>query len=126
MRVLFATIGSLGDLHPVIAFALGLRARGHEVAIATSESYRARIAALGLAFHPLRPDLLTEGEHIVAEIMDGARGSEKLMRERMFPAVRAMHADLLPLVARADLLIASELVSAAPILAATHGTRWVS
>jgi rhamnosyltransferase subunit B len=125
-RILFATIGSLGDLHPVIAFALGLRTRGHEVAIATSESYREKIAALGLGFHAMRPDLLAEGEHIVAEIMDGARGSERLMRERMFPAVRAMHADLLPLAADADLLIASELVAAAPILAASRGVRWVS
>src|SRR3954471_12352925 len=117
-RVVFATIGSLGDLHPTLAFALGLKARGHQVEIATSESYREKIRALGLGFHPLRPDLLSEGEHIVAEIMDGARGSERLMKERIFPAVRQMHADLTPVVTGADLLIASELVTAASILAA--------
>ena len=125
-RVVLATYGSLGDLHPVIALGRGLQARGHAVTIATSEMYRAKIDALGLGFHPLRPDLLAQGEHIIAEIMDGPRGSERLMRTHLFPAVREMHADLLPLVDATDLLVASELVFPAPILAATHGLRWAS
>ena len=125
-RIVLATIGSLGDLHPVLALALELRRRGHEPSIATSENYRDKIATLGFAFHPLRPDLLAEGEHIIAAIMDGPRGSEYLVRERMFPAVRAMHEDLARAIAGADLLIASELVFAAPILAETHGIPWVS
>ena len=125
-RIVLATFGSLGDLHPVIALALELRRRGHDPVVATSENYRGKIAALGLAFHALRPDLLAGGEHIIAEIMDGHRGSERLMRERMFPAVRAMHADLALAIASADLLVASELVFAASILAATHGIPWVS
>lgn len=125
-RIVLATIGSLGDLHPALALAQGLHARGHRVELVTSEMYRARIEVLGLGFHPLRPDLLAQGEHIVAGIMDGPRGSEKLMREHLFPAVRQMHADLAPVAAGADLLIASELVFPAAILAATTPVRWVS
>lgn len=125
-RIVLATYGSLGDLHPVIALAFGLRERGHDIVIATSEMYRAKVDALGFAFHPLRPDLLAQGEHVVAEIMDGHRGTERLMRKHLFPAVRNMHADLAPLVANADLLLASELVFPAPIFAATHGVRWAS
>lgn len=125
-RILIATYGSLGDLHPAIALARGLQARGHQVQVATSGMYRARITALGLDFHALRPDLLAQGEHIIADIMDGPRGSERLMRQHLFPAVRNMHADLLPIVTEADLLVASELVFPAPILAATQGVRWVS
>jgi rhamnosyltransferase subunit B len=125
-RIVLATFGSLGDLHPVIALALELQRRRHDVLVATSENYREKIGRLGLAFQPLRPDLLAEGEHIVAEIMDGPRGTERLMKNRMFPAVRAMYADLLPLVKDADLLVASELVYAAPILAATQDTRWAT
>lgn len=125
-RILIATYGSLGDLHPAIALARGLQARGHEVELATSEMYRAKILALGLGFHALRPDLLAQGEHIIADIMDGPRGSERLMRKYLFPAVRSMHADLLPLIGRIDLLVTSELVFPAPIFAATHGVPWVS
>jgi UDP:flavonoid glycosyltransferase YjiC (YdhE family) len=125
-RLVLATFGSLGDLHPVIALALELKRRGHGVLVATSENYRAKLAALDLEFRPLRPDLLAGGEHVIAEIMDGARGTERLMKEGMFPAIRDMHADLRPLTQDADLLVASELVYAAPILAATDGVKWVT
>jgi hypothetical protein len=39
-RIDLTTFGSLGDLHPYIAVALGLQARGHEAVIATSAAYR--------------------------------------------------------------------------------------
>jgi hypothetical protein len=35
-RIVLTTFGSLGDLHPYIAVALGLKTRGHEAVIATS------------------------------------------------------------------------------------------
>jgi UDP:flavonoid glycosyltransferase YjiC (YdhE family) len=58
--------------------------------------------------------------------MDGTRGSEYLLRELMLPAVRAMHADLARSTAGADVLVTSELVYAAPLLAEQTGLRWVS
>ena len=125
-RVVFATIGSLGDLHPVLALALELRRRGHRVEIATSEFYREKISALGLGFHPLRPEMKVVDEALVRRIMDGRRGSAYLLRDLIFPAVRAMHADLARAVAGADLLVASELIYAAPILAETTSVPWVS
>ena len=39
-RVVVTTFGSLGDLHPYLALALGLRARGHDVVVATGKCYR--------------------------------------------------------------------------------------
>lgn len=35
-RIVIATIGSLGDLHPAMALALELQARGHQIILATS------------------------------------------------------------------------------------------
>jgi len=125
-RIILATLGSLGDLHPIIALALELRRRGHEAVVATSECYREKIHGLDLDFHPLRPDLLTSDATLIAEVMDGPRGSERLFRKHLFPVVRAMYADLVTAVAGADLLIASELVFAAPIVAAKHAIPWVS
>jgi hypothetical protein len=55
-RIVLTTFGSLGDLHPYIAVALGLRARGHEAVLATSACYRQKVEASGLGFRPLRPD----------------------------------------------------------------------
>jgi hypothetical protein len=55
-RIVLTTFGSLGDLHPYIAVALGLKARGHEAVLATSGYYRQKVEALGLGFRAVRPD----------------------------------------------------------------------
>jgi UDP:flavonoid glycosyltransferase YjiC (YdhE family) len=54
-RIVLTTFGSLGDLHPYIAVALGLKARGHEAVIATSGYYRQKVETLGLGFRAVRP-----------------------------------------------------------------------
>ena len=125
-RIVLATFGSLGDLHPVLALAQELRQRGHAATIATSELYREKISALGFGFAALRPEISVMDEALVQRIMDGSRGTEVLLRELIIPAVREMHADLARVTAGADLLVTSELVYAAPLLAEQTGLRWVS
>jgi UDP:flavonoid glycosyltransferase YjiC (YdhE family) len=53
--VVLATWGSYGDVHPFIAVALALKARGLHPVIATTSHYRRKIEDEGLAFHPVRP-----------------------------------------------------------------------
>lgn len=50
-RIILATAGSLGDLHPFLALGKALRARGATVEIATSVEYRPKVEAEGLIFH---------------------------------------------------------------------------
>ena len=54
-RIVLTVFGSLGDLHPYVAIALGLQSRGHEVVIATTCHYQERIEARGIGFHAVRP-----------------------------------------------------------------------
>ncbi|HVS51918.1 MAG TPA: nucleotide disphospho-sugar-binding domain-containing protein [Opitutaceae bacterium] len=124
-RVVIATFGSLGDLHPAIALAYGLQARGHQAEIATSEPYRAKIAALGLPFHAVRPDLSLSNRELAKRVMNGWRSSKVLMREFVFPFVRETFEDLDRACAGADLLVASELAYVAPIVAARQRMPWV-
>ncbi len=56
-RVVLATAGSLGDLHPFLALGRALRAAGFQAEIATSAEYRAKIEAEGLTFHEVGPSL---------------------------------------------------------------------
>ena len=50
-KIILTTFGSYGDIHPYMALALELQARGHHPVIATSELYREKMqtAVSGLA-----------------------------------------------------------------------------
>ena len=89
-RFVLTTFGSLGDLHPTIAIALGLKGRGHEAIVATSENYRQPIEALGLGFRPLRPDWPQPIDEaaFVRRFMDVRHGPRRLICEYMMPEVR--------------------------------------
>jgi UDP:flavonoid glycosyltransferase YjiC (YdhE family) len=131
-RILMATISSLGDLHPLIAIGLELRARGHNVRFCSSETYRAKMESLGFGFDSLRPDATPENDaaaHLVREIMDPKKGAERLVRQFMMPQVCGMYADLLRAVTGPppmDLLVSGELVYPAPLIAEKFGLRWAS
>ena len=127
MRVLLATFGSLGDLHPIIALGLELQRRGHAAAIVTSEYHRERIARTGLGFHPAAPDLRPDDKALIRATMDEARGPEEVVRFmlRALPDTyrdyeRAADAD------GADLIVTSDLAYAGPILAQKTGLAWAS
>ena len=95
-RIVFTAVGSLGDLHPYLAIGLGLKSRGHEVVVATSECYRPRVLALGLEFRSLRPDSKAVGDpQIMRQFMDLRRGTERVIREWILPALREAYEDTL-------------------------------
>ncbi len=125
-RILFATIGSLGDLHPCIALGLELRERGHQVSIAAVEYYRAKIQQLGFTFHSIRPDWQPNDYELIRQCEDLRTGPEVLFRKLVLPHLRGTYEDLLPAAAASDLMIAGELVFAAPLVAEKLGLRWVS
>lgn len=125
-RIVLATYGSLGDLHPLIAVGLELRERGHEVVFATNLSHGERIAKLGFEFHSIRPHISPEDPEAVAYLMDLKRGPERMLRELLFPSLRDMYADLLAACQGADLLVSSELLYAAPLVAEKTGIVWAS
>lgn len=50
---LLSALGSAGDVHPFIAVAQGLRARGHSVQILASPHFEARVRRAGVSFAPL-------------------------------------------------------------------------
>ena len=56
LRVLILTLGSRGDVQPYAALAGALKARGHDVAIATSRGFEALIEAGGARAVPLSVD----------------------------------------------------------------------
>jgi UDP:flavonoid glycosyltransferase YjiC (YdhE family) len=127
-RIVLTTFGSLGDLHPCIAVALGLKARGHEAVIATSGYYRQKVEALGLGFRAVRPDHpdLDADPGLVRRLMDRRQGSECVIRELMMPVLRQSYEDTLAAAEGADLLVSHMLTFTTPLVAEKRGIPWAS
>jgi rhamnosyltransferase subunit B len=53
LNVLLPTIGSAGDVHPVIALGVALQARGHRATVLTNPLFQELIEAQGLNFLPI-------------------------------------------------------------------------
>jgi len=124
-RVLFATLGSFGDLYPFLAVGRGLRARGHRVAVATHAAYRGRVEEAGLDFREMRPDRPRSAEALAAW-MDRRNGPAFVFRDYLAPAIRDSYEDLSAAAGEADVLVSQTLALAAPLLAEKTGVPWVS
>ncbi len=125
-RIVIATIGSLGDLHPCLALGRVLSERGHKVTIATTPYYRSKVESSGLSFHSMRPDWDPADARMIRSCENLQRGLEVLYRQIVLPELEHTYADLLSVAAGADLLIAGELVYAAPLVAEKLCLPWVS
>jgi rhamnosyltransferase subunit B len=123
-HIVLTTIGSLGDLHPMIALALELQRRGHLTTIVTTEFYRSKIEELGLAFAPMRPDMSPENPELMRHIMDLKKGPEFIIRQLFMPRLREMYDDLAAVAREADFIVSGELGFATQILAEQHNLRW--
>jgi rhamnosyltransferase subunit B len=126
MKIVLATFGSLGDLHPMLALGRELRGRGHAITVAAMEFYRERIEANGFEFAPMRPHFDVEDRALAAELMQMKKGPEKLIREIIFPELRGMFDDLMRAVEGADLLVTGEVVYAAKSIVEKTGIKWIS
>jgi sterol 3beta-glucosyltransferase len=75
VRVAIHTLGTRGDVQPYLAFALGLKAAGHEVLIAAPSQFEAFIGSRGIKFAHLPGEFLTLMETPEAKAaMSGSAG----------------------------------------------------
>jgi UDP:flavonoid glycosyltransferase YjiC (YdhE family) len=116
----------LGDLHPCLALALELQRLGHRVTVASTGFYRSKVEELGIGFVPLRPDWDPNAQELIRQCEDLKSGPEVLFRRLVLPHLRDTYDDLLAAAAGADLMVAGELVYAAPLVAEKLGLRWAS
>ena len=129
MRIVLSNIGTFGDINPLIAIALELKRRGHVPVMAVPAVFGPKILPLGLEFHAVRPDIDPENTLMAEMIYDVRKGTERGLREFLFPALRQTYDDLLDAAtrpARADLLVLGELNYAGPIVAEITGIPWAS
>jgi UDP:flavonoid glycosyltransferase YjiC (YdhE family) len=129
LRIVLSNIGTFGDINPLIAIALELKRRGHAPVMAVPAVFEPKIAPLGLEFHAVRPDIDPEDTHQAEMIYDVRKGTERGLREFLFPVLRQTYDDLLDAATkpeRADLLLLGELNYAGPLVAEVTGIKWAS
>jgi UDP:flavonoid glycosyltransferase YjiC (YdhE family) len=129
LRVILSNIGTFGDINPLIAIALELKRRGHVPVMAVPAVFEPKIRPLGLEFHAVRPDIDPTNTVLVAMIYDVNKGTERGLREFLFPVLRQTYDDLLDAATkpeRADLLLLGELNYAGPLVAEVTGIKWAS
>lgn len=129
MRIVLSNIGTYGDIHPLIAIALELKRRGHAPVMALPAVYEQKIKPLGLEFHAIRPDIDPKNTLLVEMVYDVKQGTERGLREFLFPVLRQTYDDLLHAATqpkRADLLLIGELNYAGPLVAEKTGIPWAS
>src|SRR5689334_13404597 len=62
MRVLLSTIGSRGDVQPLVALGLELKALGQEVRLCVPPDFREWIEGLGMPVTPIGPEVRSTGK----------------------------------------------------------------
>jgi len=127
-KIVFATFGSLGDLHPYVAVSRELARRGHRPLIATFEEFRENVEAAGVGFAPVRPSMAGFGDKtaVMEKLIDPWRGPELMIRGMFMPHLRESYEDLARACRGADLLVTHPLALAGPLLAQKEGLRWAS
>jgi len=130
-KIILSTYGSFGDVHPYIALALELKARGHHPVIATSEIYREKTDAVGLELHAVRPvmpsyDQPEEVSRMLETLMDARTGTEEVLNTMILPHLRDTYEDLRAAVEGADLFVTHPFTFPGPLIVEQTGVRWVS
>lgn len=128
MRILLATVGSLGDLHPYIAVARALRERGAQPVLASVPEYRADVEREGIGFAPVGPGFAPFGDYqkLLEKIFDVHRGTGFIIREIVMPNLRRAYDDLSKAAEGADLLVSHPLTVTLPLVAEKRGLPWAA
>jgi len=129
MRIVFSTFGTFGDVNPLIALSLELKRRGHTPVLAIPAMFREKVEPLGIEFAAVRPDQDPHDKRMIEMVWDIKKGTERGLREFLFPAIRDSYRDLLAAITSnggADLLVTGELAYAGPIVAEKTGIPWAS
>ena len=91
LDVLLPTIGSAGDVHPVVALGLGLTKRGHRATVLTNPFFQELIEAQSLGFLPVGTREDAQATIAGPDLWHPRKGFEVVARRAMLPAMAAIY-----------------------------------
>jgi UDP:flavonoid glycosyltransferase YjiC (YdhE family) len=128
-KIILATVGSLGDLHPFLALARSLQRRGFEPVIASYAEYREKVETAGVRFYPIRPSIADLERDLgvdKAELVRRAIADQRyLFRKLVFPYLSMSYEDMTVAVDGAGLVLASSLAFTARFAAQKQSVPWI-
>lgn len=129
-KIVLTTVGTLGDLHPFLALAQGLQARGFRVVLGCPEDHVAKARAAGVEAVAILPgfdEICSRMGCDKAEAASRIMGDQRQMLEQMIlPALPDCAAKIDEISQGAAAIITSPFVLAAPIIAERKGLPLVA
>jgi vancomycin aglycone glucosyltransferase len=122
MRVLLSTIGSRGDVQPLVALALRLKAVGQGVRVCAPPDFRDWFDGLGIPFTPVGPELSSTGKASPST----APPTPEQRRQMVEASVAAQFEAVTAAAQGCDVIVAAGyLVVAARTVAEQMGIRYI-
>ena len=122
MRILLSTIGSRGDVQPLVALGLQLKELGQDVHLCVPPDFREWIEGLGLTVTPIGPELRSTGKSNPM----AARPTPEQIRQMMEGTVAAQFETITAAAQGCDILVgATALQIAAPSIAEKLGIPYI-
>lgn len=90
LRVLLPTLGSAGDIHPMIALGLALQNRGHSVTVIASPVFQPTIENVGLKFLPVGTLEQAHALHTDPDAFNVWKGFNVVAKRLIVPALAEM------------------------------------
>jgi len=109
-RIIFATLGSSGDVRPVLAVALVARGYGHDVAIATTRGYQPVIEERGVSYLEFGVDEFFINPETRAALLDRKTGFSLWMSLFNLDRIEEMYSVLEHHCAGADIIVSTPFV----------------
>jgi len=126
MRVLLSTIGSRGDVQPLVALAAELKTLGHDVRLCVPPDFREWIEGLGMPVTSIGPELRSTAKPKTGPAAPAAPISPELRRQMIEGTVAAQFETITASAQGCDLMVgATALQVAAPSVAEQMGIPYV-
>src|SRR5689334_35819 len=104
MRVLLSTIGSRGDVQPLVALSLELRSRGHQSRLCAPPDFRDFVQGYGVEFVGVGPEVRHVGS---AQATASAKPSPEAIRRLVTDTIAGQFATLGEAAAGCDVIVAT-------------------
>lgn len=129
-RVVLATFGTHGDVHPFLALAIALRRRGVRPIVAAADFYRAKVEAEGIEFATMRPELEAVATRLGMEQQAIARAAAKrpdfIVQDILLPHLRETFDDAMAATRDAQLVVTHSAAYGARLAAEKRGLPHIS